>query len=174
MSRLKNIQENELRNNFEEILRDEEFLNDEDQFDECYFCEESNIDIIKMEYCKLDNLMKMKVKKIIKDIKYHEIISLEICNECGEILRITREMGEKLYNIKSGWIKTQPLNVFKIPVVKNNNKKEMIIPQKIIANIFLLNFSSLQKTTVIKNPRLKNKSSIILNFLIKFLHIIKS
>ena len=97
--------------------------------------------------------MKMKVKKMIKDIKYHEIISLEICDECGEILRITRKMDEKLYNIKSGWIKTQPLNVFKIPVVKNNNKKEIIISQKIIANIFLLNFSSLQKTTVIKNPR---------------------
>lgn len=102
MSRLKNIQENELRNNFEEILRDEEFLNDEDQFDECYFCEESNINVIKVEYCNLDNLMKMKVKKMIKDIKYHEIISLEICDECGEILRITRKMDEKLYNIKSG------------------------------------------------------------------------
>lgn len=99
IDRLQKINKKELINNFEEILIDEEFIDDEGEITECFFCGEKNITFIKTEYAKLDNNLKTFVKKIIRDVKYHEILKIEYCDECGEILRIIREDKTKLYNI---------------------------------------------------------------------------
>ena len=97
-SRLNNYDNNELLSNFENILYDEEFLDDNGDFLECYFCESDDIYWIKKEYATLDNYYKMKIKNITLDIKYHEFIKIEYCDNCGEILRITKENKEKIYN----------------------------------------------------------------------------
>lgn len=96
--RILNIEKEFLENNFEEILYDEEFLDENDNFQECYFCESNNILILENEYCKFNNDLKMKIKQIIKSIKYHEKIIVEICDDCGSILRIITENKEKYYN----------------------------------------------------------------------------
>jgi len=99
-NRISYIENTYLITHFEESLMDEEFLTEDGEIQECYFCESDEIFEINNEYCKIDNLLKMKIKKIIRDVKYHEQLKIEICDDCGEILRITRENGNKYYNIK--------------------------------------------------------------------------
>lgn len=99
IKRLQKIDKKELINNFEEILIDEEFIDDNEEIIECFFCGEKNITFIKTEYAKLDNNLKIFVKKLIRDVKYHEVLKIEYCDECGEILRIIRENNMKIYNI---------------------------------------------------------------------------
>lgn len=101
IDRLQKIDKKELINNFEEILIDEEFIDDNEEIIECFFCGEKNITFIKAEYAKLDNNLKIFLKKLIRDVKYHEVLKIEYCDECGEILRIIRENKTKIYNIKS-------------------------------------------------------------------------
>lgn len=101
IDRLQKIDKKELINNFEEILIDEEFIDDNEEIIECFFCGEKNITFIKSEYAKLDNNLKIFLKKLIRDVKYHEVLKIEYCDECGEILRIIRENKTKIYNIKS-------------------------------------------------------------------------
>ena len=91
IDRLQKIDKKELINNFEEILIDEEFIDDNEEIIECFFCGEKNITFIKAEYAKLDNNLKIFLKKLIRDVKYHEVLKIEYCDECGEILRIIRE-----------------------------------------------------------------------------------
>ena len=87
-----------LNDDFEEILKAEEFLNEDGEIEECWFCETDDIIEEMNEYCKFENEMKMKLKKMNKDICYHEMLNVWMCDGCGSILCIKKENGNRIWN----------------------------------------------------------------------------
>ena len=79
-----NIKEKE----FEDYLIDEEFLNDEEEMIECFYCNSGRIDEETVEYSTCNTILKEEIKIIDRTVKYHDTIKICRCLNCQNILYI--------------------------------------------------------------------------------------
>lgn len=84
-----------LEENLETFLIDEEFLSEDGEMRECFYCNSGRIDVEQMEYAKCENEWKEKIKKIDKTVKYHDILTICFCVSCHEILYIEKNQERK-------------------------------------------------------------------------------
>ena len=81
--------------NLEEFLIDEEFLNDEREIRECFYCNSGRVDVETVEYSQCPNEIKEEIKKIDKTVKYHDKLKLCTCVSCKQILYIEKNEERK-------------------------------------------------------------------------------
>ena len=78
----------ELKKEFEDYLIDEEFLNDEEEMIECFYCNSGRIDEETVEYSTCNTILKEEIKRIDRTVKYHDTIKICRCLNCQNILYI--------------------------------------------------------------------------------------
>lgn len=86
-----NIEEKKI----EDYLIDEEFLNDEEEMIECFYCNSGRIDEETVEYSQCNTELKEEIKKINRTVKYHDQVKICRCINCQNILYIETNKERK-------------------------------------------------------------------------------